>query len=786
MRLSVRLNSSWRREIEGADRRLWILRSAALRIEEHTNPLWKFEVYWKRLLLVTVVIGLVCYLAAATALWVFLQRNPDNLVGWRDVLLMPVNRANFQHKRGDTAILTGIRQFKERDFGEAFFNLRAGLGRSPGNVEGRLLMARLLASGDSARAINLLEAGVQPTGANLQLLQSLFGYYSFFQARERALAKAEELLAADGSEALPAGSREFVLRVRAGILLELNRAPEALARLEEFGPLPVDPALKQQFLSLKVGALLQMNRAADARLLLEQNSANGLSAADTLHLQAEVAIALEDTAALQSALIKMKGLAPGGPGPHFYAFRAWHRLKRTTLRDGVEREFFDAFGANDAALQSFAALLVNLDLPEVVLRVEAAARAARLSPFAFQVHLTEIALRRGEFERATRLLRNWENQVVSLQGTQKFYPEFLKLLTRAAFSGTDQSVAALASHLAGSGGQAQLSVCQLAISVLGRAKNLSGEQQVLRVALARYPLSDPLIAAKKTLDGVLASADAAKAASTAASASVQVIALPGNAAEALKQIDALLQGDALTEVRDLLRNIRASRPVWFAPQEAEFDLREVQLAFASQDLISARTRLRQFLDRNRDEATAMALVKIAGAFAKEKRPAAARVLHDELLARFSGNIRIFVALRDLALPDDLATVAADAESTLRSLDLALETSQFASAERLMDYLREKPPAWLAPVKHEMLVREVRLRLELDQQPLALAAFRPVVLQPGASRSAAFRLARETLARGKPVQAATLAAEIVRLLPDDQAAAKLLKEVLAPTPAPVGP
>lgn len=786
MRLSVRLNSSWRRDIEGADRRFWILGSTALRIEEHTNPLWKFEVYWKRLSLFLVVSGLVVYLTATTALWAVLRRNPDNQVGWSDVLLMPVNRANFQHKRGDTAILTGIRQFKERDFGEAFFNLRAGLGRSPGNVEGRLLMARLLASGDSARAIDLLEAGIQPTGANLQLLQSLFGYYSYFQARERALAKAEELLAADGLEALPPNSREFAVRMRAGLLLEFNRAPEALAQLRSIYPPPAAPALKLQILSLEVGALLQMNRAADARLLLEQNTPNGPSAGETLHLQAEVAIALEDTAALQSALIKMRGLAPDGPGPLLYAFRAWHRLKRPTLRDGAEREFFGAFGANDAALQSFAALLVNLDLPEVVMRVDAAARAARLSPFAFQVHLTEIALRRGEFERATRLLRNWEDKVVSLQGAQKFYPEFLKLLTRAAFTGTDQSVAALASHLAGSGSQAQLSVCLLAATVLGRSENLSGEQQVLRVALARYPLSDPLIAVKKSLDGKLAAIESVKSAANSSTTVVEAPALPKDAATALKQIDALLQSDALTEVRDLLRNIRTLRPVWFAPQEAEFDLREVQLAFASQDLISARTRLRQYLDRNRDETNAMALVKIAGAFAKEKRLAAARVLHDELLARFSGNIRVFVALRNLALPDDLAAATVDAEGTLRSLDLALETSQFAQAERMIDYLRDKPPSWLASVKHEVQVREVRLRLALDQQPLALAAFRPVALQPGASRSAAFRLTRETLARGKPVQAATLASEIVRLLPDDQAAAKLLKEILAPIPAPVGP
>ncbi len=782
MRLSVKLNPSWRLEIPSADRRLWILRSTALRIEQHANPLWQFEIFWKRLLVLFAGAGLGLYLAATVALWAFLALNSDNQIGWRDILAMPLDRSSFRKKRGDTAILTGIRQFNERDFTEAYFNLRAGLARSPGNVEGRLLLARQIALADSAYVITLLEDGVAATGEDLRLLRALFSYYSIFQVRTRALLKSEELLAATGAHALSAESRVFVASARAVLLLELGRASDAVQQLAAIPRRPTDPDDDNRLHLVEIKALLQSGRAPEARRAMEQFAPVGPTTTDTLYLQAEIAIALEDSVALQSALIKMKGLEPNKPGPLLYAFRAWHLLKRPTLRDAVEQEIYAAFGANDSVLQTFAAFLVNLDLPEIIFRVQTVAQASHLSLFAFQVHLTEIALRRGDFERATRLLRNWEYSVVTLSGRQRFYPEFLKLLTRAAFADNDQNATALVSFMAGSRGQVQLPVWQLAVTVLERAGNLSAELEVLRVALTRFPFSDSLQAASKTLDMKLAVASAEKSAAAAASTAAAAEVLPPTAAAALKQFDDLLRADALTPARDLLRAVRKVRPDWLAPQEAEFGLRELQLAFSSQDLLTTRNQVRQYLGQFHDEATGLNLVRLAADLAAGKHLAAARMLHDELRGKFSGNIRVFVALRELKLPDDLLPTTAVAASTLRTLDQWLDTRQLAQAERVFNYLRDQPPRWFASSKAEVQVREVRLRLALDQQPKALAVFREVVLRPGASRSTAFRLVHETLARGEQAHALVLATEIVRLLPDNPTAAKLLRKVQAPTPA----
>ncbi len=360
----------------------------------------------------------------------------------------------------------------------------------------------------------------------------------------------------------------------------------------------------------------------------------------------------------------------------------------------------------------------------------------------------------------------------------------MKWLTRAETGCSPPTNAARVSHFNGSRGQTQLPVCVLALTVLDRAGNQRAEEQVLRAALRLYPFSDPLLTAQKNLqEKIAASASAATARADQAAPTVAAAApLPPTAAAALKAIDGLLQSDSLTPARDQLRLIRAARPAWLAAIEPEISLRELQLAFIAQDLLAARGQLRQYLDRFHEESDALALARLAAGFVEAKHTDAARVLHDEVLARFGNNVRVVAALRALNLPDDLAAYVATSAGTLSTFDQWIDTSRYAQAERLLAYVRNKPPLWVEAENFELKVREVRLRFALDQQPAGLVVFKEVVLRPGASRSAAFRLVREMAARGEQAQAAVLAAEIVRLLPEDAAAAKLLKEVQAPHPA----
>jgi hypothetical protein len=159
----------------------------------------------------------------------------------------------------------------------------------------------------------------------------------------------------------------------------------------------------------------------------------------------------------------------------------------------------------------------------------------------------------------------------------------------------------------------------------------------------------------------------------------------------------------------------------------------------------------------------------------------ARLLSDEIAAAPTTD-RVRLALHDLNLGDDLANQVASQQTALAALDRLILGGQWAQADRFLKYLREAPPAWMSADSTEVKTREVKIRLGLDQRPAALSALRDLTLKPGASRSAAFRLVRDTITSGDRDSATLLAREIARLLPDEPAAARLLKEAEAPRPA----
>lgn len=777
LQLHFKFNPDLKRVLAPGDRRLWLLRSLALRIEQGANPIWRVEIYHRRLLIALAGLGLAAWLLAASTLFFWLNRQPHNQVGWFD-LAAPWRWPGLPAKRGDGAILAALDQLKGRDYTTAFYNLRVGLARSPGNVEGRLMLARLMAGYEPGQAITLLEEGLPLSGYDARLVGGLMGLYLTYQMQARGLGVAEGLIQAAHTQALPADTRVLVERARVGFLLQLGRKAEAEKALAVISPPDSAPA-RAALAAVQVDLLLHTDRALEAKAVVDRLTADSPSDPAAWRQALEVAVALGDADGVQGALRRLKAQAPGSPGVYLMGFQAWHRLKRVSFRDAAEQEYYRVFAGNDGALQALAALAVNLDLPELLTRVRRVAAANRLSTFAYDVHETELALRKGSIEEATRRLRNWENNVDTLKNQQRFYPEFIKRLTRAAFAGTPDQLTFLLGHLTAVRGQAQVPTYQLAATVLENAGAMAGAADVVQAGLKLYPQCEPLLAAQKRLAEVQASTPVTPASPATPGASL--ILLPATAAEARQRIDELLGQDSLVAARDLARAVRTQKPSWLAQVDGELAAREVELAYLSLDQIASRAAARGYLDRYRGEEDGLQLVAAVSRLAARSRLAEARLLQEEINASAAG-VRVKQALRDLNLADDLAPATGTAEAALAALDRVILSEEWAQGERLLRSLREQPPSWLAAAATELKVREVQVRLGLDQRPLALAALKEIVIKPGAPRSAAFKLVRDLLARGEGVQALLLAREIQRLLPDDQAAARLVREAEAPRPA----
>lgn len=776
MKLHFKFNRSLQRDLAPGDRRLWLLRAVALRIERQAVPVWRFEVYHRRLLIGLAGLAFAGWLAAVTGLFFWLDRQPHNQVGWFD-LAAPWRWPGLRAKRGDTAVLTALDELKARDYTSAFYNLRVGLARSPGNVDGRLMLARLMAGHDPARALELLEQGLPYAGPDPKLVGALMGFYGLYQMHDRGLERIEGLLS-HPPQPLPPATKLLLDRARVGFLLQLGRTAEAEAAFAAIKP--ADAAAQAQLAGLHVELLLRLGRPAEAKDVSDRMIAAPAAEAAAWRQAAEVGIALGDAEAVQSAIRRLKAAAPEEPGAYLFAYQAWQRMKRPSLRDAAEQDYYRLFQTSDGALQAFAALAVTLDQPEAVARAERVARGARMSPFAFQVHRTELALRHGEIEEATRLLRSWENNVDTLKAAQRFHPEFIKRLTRAAFSGTPDQATFLAAHLAAARGTAQIPVYQLAVNVLEKTGNPAGAAEVVKTGLQFYPQSDPLLAAQSRLAGLVAATSKPEQAPVAAG--VALVLLPATGGEAVRQLDELLQKDALAAARDFARAIRAQKPAWLAGIDAALAAREVELAYLTLDQIGSRTLARAYLDRRRSETDVLELVPVIQRLAARGQADHARLLADEVRAAPGATAQVQTALQGLKLADETSPILSTQPATLAALDGHILAQQWAQAERLLKGLQESSPDWLETAAAEVKVREAQVRLGLDQRPLALAALKELVIKAGASRSAAFKLVRDLSARGESEPAVLLAREIARLLPGDPAAARLLREAETPQPA----
>ncbi|MBA3850352.1 MAG: hypothetical protein C0502_10225 [Opitutus sp.] len=757
------------------DRRLWLFSALALRRQEEAVPIWNFEIYWKRLALGGAALAAAGYLGAVTALWLWLDRVPQNQVTWATIALAPVRWEQFREQRGDTAIALALERLRQRDYAEAHYGLRVGLARSPGHVPGRIALARLLNGSDPAQALAVLEAGLAHTPEDPVLLRALFGLYRVQQAGGRALEKTAGLLGR--RPPLSPAAHRLVVVARANSLIDAGDLAGAEKALREAPP-ATDPRDGAALDLLHAETLVRLGRGSEARELLAGLEKTGPVSMELCRLHAELAIAEGSEPALEGALRRMKVAANGQPQAHLYAFQAWHRMKRPTYRERAELEFYRGFGGNDSALQLFAASAANLGLPDVVQRAQNVAAASGLSPFAFRVHLTELALRRGEFDEALRLLGSWERQIDTLKPLQRFYPEFIGRLARASVAGEAQQADTLAAPFGHLRGRASVGMYRLAAEVLERSGQPDGARQVVQLGLRSYPWSDPLLAFDQRL---AQRAEATRISAAKTGADRVAAAAPRTAEEALRQLDALLAAGEFTKARTLLRSLRETPPGWLPSVDPELALREIRFAVLTLDPFGARAALRTHLERRPGEEDALRLARLAESLQKSGRSAEARLVHDEVAARHGGAPAVVQALASLALPDDLAGVVATQAAALAAIDRALAGRQPAEALRIHERLEQRPPAWRGAAGAELEVREVRMRLALDQRPHALAVWKDLVLRPGPSRAAAFKFVRDLLASGEEEQARLLAREVVRLLPGDPAAAKLQQEAEAPRP-----
>lgn len=120
-------------------------RYAPLLIRRRGNG-WQVHIYWKRFSLLLLASGLCAWVGLASAAYFFVKYNRGfTAVRFSDMLLLPGRWQAYEVSRGDFLIAKAQADFKQQKMREAFDGLRQGLSKSPGNKEGRLLLAQFYA-----------------------------------------------------------------------------------------------------------------------------------------------------------------------------------------------------------------------------------------------------------------------------------------------------------------------------------------------------------------------------------------------------------------------------------------------------------------------------------------------------------------------------------------------------------------------------------------------------------------------------------------------------------------
>ncbi|MEM0965423.1 MAG: hypothetical protein AAGJ81_04615 [Verrucomicrobiota bacterium] len=128
------------------------------------KPLVQIRFYWKRVFVFLCVLAVMGWFVCGGALYYYFKHHRDyEEVSYWKMLILPLRLDGHRQEMGEFFIERGIEEIRDGNARTGFHHLRAGLARSPANIEARLLVARLFRDGlkDNRLAIEALQKGLR-------------------------------------------------------------------------------------------------------------------------------------------------------------------------------------------------------------------------------------------------------------------------------------------------------------------------------------------------------------------------------------------------------------------------------------------------------------------------------------------------------------------------------------------------------------------------------------------------------------------------------------------------
>jgi hypothetical protein len=542
------------------------------------------------------------YLAAASALFLWLDRNPFNRVGFSDTLSAPWRWQKFERLRGQSLIAEGMADLKAERWGEAFFKLRNGIKREPKDLSARLVIAQIyVATGQRPLARSTLRAGLDEVFPGRDYLSSVFT----LAALAEDYAEIEELCVRYLGRLLKpedALTRRWLMERRFSNLLDQGDARRLLTETQKETSLSA-PVL-HEFRTL---AYLALQHRGDAQRELSVWAQN--VAADRgpiLRLSARVAREDRDFAAMENFLSEAVARSPQEPSPYVYQIIQLTLAGRADRATQALEVFLQRFSANYENLRLLAEPLAAAKGGALIARLVVIARDQGMPTRALELLHVQALLTQGAAAEAQRVLlriAETEPKRADLPGslqpilssvrqqaaTEQALRVWLQTLTEAVLSPLPSSQSALLETLRKR--PVTMGAVRELVVILRAANKRETALAALRQVETVYPGNVWLKSEVKILASEIALAEAA-----AARPAVMIAAIDEH--PFFEKLNHAIAQKNWAEAQRAVREVRNRRPApeWLAARDAELWWAQLRIEHGLGDRLAGLITAKVYLD----------------------------------------------------------------------------------------------------------------------------------------------------------------------------------------------
>ncbi|HEY0945476.1 MAG TPA: hypothetical protein VGD81_09410 [Opitutaceae bacterium] len=568
-------------------------------------------------------LAVVGWFAAASALFLWLERRPVNFVSWTDCVLLPLRWDEVSRKRGQAYIAEGQEDFRARRWTEGMMKVRSGLARSPRDWPARLELARFFVSaGLRNHALATLADGLDHGYPGRTYLENLLATAMQGEDYDKALAACERALSLVRGGTGDARDEIWLVHQRLQILLATGRPEEVLG--DPALQAPTDNLLNE----LAVVAFISAKRPDDALDWLRRWRERDGATAQVLRLQVRACREAGDRAGMERALEELRERAPMDPAAYIYRVVQRSMAGDATGARAALDEFVLRFSGSAENMMKIAAPLGEIGDVDLLQRCADVATEHGFAVRPYRVLLVQGFLVRGDWPRASATLEAiLAEHTASLAPLDEFWNELMRRLVPATTSAADGTQRALIEFCRDR--PLPLRLTKLIYDVLTRAGRYATARDIAGFAQRLYPGSKSLADAREAADEReraiqtdVAKAREAKLAEVAApvvplaeeprvdaprAGSVWV----DNEAGFFAALERMAADARWSEIVDEARAVRRAQPGWLMKRDADvmrFEMKALAGLDRPLELIVA---LRLFLDgSNARNLDAMAVVRM--------------------------------------------------------------------------------------------------------------------------------------------------------------------------------